>query len=66
MRLVFTALMAAVSVAALASPAQAKLGQRYPSELKVIDDPVTGRKIHMLTSGAISESKLYPTDQQWA
>jgi oligogalacturonide lyase len=58
--------MAAASMAALAGPAHAKLGQRYPSEMKVITDPVTGRKLNMMTNGTISESKLYPTDQQWA
>jgi oligogalacturonide lyase len=66
MRLVLAALLAAASMTALAGPAHATLGQRYPSEMKVITDPVTGRKLNMMTTGEISESKLYPTDQQWA
>ena len=66
MRLILTALLAAASITAMASPADAKLGQRYKSEMKIINDPVTGRKLHLMTNGAVSESKLYPTDQQWA
>lgn len=66
MRLILTALMAAASLTALAGPAHATLGQRYPSQMKVITDPITGRKLNMMTNGAVSESKLYQTDQQWA
>lgn len=60
------ALLAAASMATLATGAQAELGKRYPRELKVIKDPVTGRSLRLLTNGAVSDSKLYPTDQQWA
>ena len=63
---IILALLAAASISAIATTADAKLGQRYPSEKRIVADPITGRPLTLLTNGAVSESKLYPTDQQWA
>src|SRR5688572_30001041 len=55
------ALLSAVSV-----PAQAQVGKRLPSEKSLIVDRVTGRPLTLLTSGANSDAKIYPTHPQWA
>lgn len=43
----------------------AQIGQRYPSEKKVITDPVTGTKLTFLTSSQANDSKIYQTHPQW-
>ncbi len=50
---------------ALALPASAQLGQRFPSERKVVPDPVTGVPLTFLTSTPAGDSKIYPTHPQW-
>ena len=57
----FIALLSAVFV-----PAQAQVGKRFPSEKSSIVDRVTGRPLTLLTSGANSDAKIYPTHPQWA
>ena len=44
---------------------QAYIGQRFPSERKVITDPVTGVKLTFLTSTPAGDSKIYQTHNQW-
>ena len=44
----------------------AQTGRVFPSEIKRIKDSRTGRQLTVLTNGTINDSKLYPTDQQWA
>ncbi|HVZ29756.1 MAG TPA: oligogalacturonate lyase family protein [Asticcacaulis sp.] len=63
MRAVITA---SILMAVIALPAAATVGQRYPSERKIVPDAITGRPLTLLTDGKHSDSKLYPTDQQWA
>lgn len=46
-------------------PLVAKLGERFPSEKKVIPDPVTGVPLTFLTTASAGESKIYPTHRQW-
>ncbi len=46
-------------------PAQAQIGKRFPSERKVIKDPVTGVPLTFLTSTPTGDSKIYPTHNQW-
>ncbi len=46
------------------SPSFAQLGQRFPSERKVVPDPVTGVPLIFLTSQG-GDSKIYPTHAQW-
>lgn len=50
---------------ALNVPAAAQLGHRFPSEKKVVIDPVTGVPLTFLTSTPAGDSKIYPTHPQW-
>ena len=47
------------------SAAQAQIGTRFPSERKVVKDPVTGAMLTFLTSAPRGDSKIYPTHPQW-
>lgn len=42
-----------------------QVGTRFPSEKKIVKDPVTGMKLHFLTSKPHGDSKIYPTHPQW-
>ncbi|MFV5695253.1 hypothetical protein ACM55G_07430 [Flavobacterium sp. LB3P122] len=43
----------------------AQIGTRFPSEKKIVKDPVTGQKLIFLTTKSIGDSKTYPTHPQW-
>jgi oligogalacturonide lyase len=43
----------------------AQIGKRFPSERKVIKDPVTGTMLTFLTSTPNGDSKIYQTHNQW-
>ena len=43
----------------------AQIGRRFPSERKVVTDPVTGTALTFLTSTPQGDSKIYPTHAQW-
>ncbi len=58
------ALVASVFVS-LFPPVQAQIGTRFPSEKKVIPDPVTGVPLSFLTSKSAGDSKIYQTHHQW-
>ena len=45
--------------------ASAQIGKRFPSERKVVKDPVTGTLLTFLTSKPHGDSKIYPTHPQW-
>ncbi len=45
--------------------AYAQIGTRFPSERKVIKDPVTGATLIFLTSTPVGDSKIYQTHNQW-
>ncbi|MDP2890037.1 MAG: hypothetical protein Q8P34_13870 [Bacteroidota bacterium] len=47
------------------SPVQAQIGHRFPSERKVVKDPVTGTQLTFLTSNPAGDSKIYQTHNQW-
>jgi oligogalacturonide lyase len=48
-------------------PMSAQIGRRFPSEKKVIPDPVTGIPLTFLTTQpGMGDSKIYPTHQQWS
>jgi len=50
----------------LSAPAAfSQIGKRFPSERKVIMDPVTGARLVFLTSKPAGDSKIYPTHNQW-
>jgi oligogalacturonide lyase len=41
------------------------MGRRWPSEKKIVPDPVTGVPLTFLTSDPGGDSKIYQTHQQW-
>lgn len=49
----------------LSSSIDAQIGKRFPSERKVIKDPVTGIKLIFLTSKPAGDGKIYQTHNQW-
>jgi oligogalacturonide lyase len=51
--------------AGLALTATAQIGTRFPSERKIVPDPVTGVPLTFLTSKPAGDSKIYPTHPQW-
>jgi oligogalacturonide lyase len=50
-----------------ASAAFAQMGRTWPSEKKIVPDPVTGLPLEFLTStdGGYSQEKIYQTHRQW-
>jgi oligogalacturonide lyase len=49
----------------LAATAAAQIGTRFPSEKKIVPDPVTGVPLTFLTSTPAGDSKIYQTHHQW-
>ncbi|MBV8034591.1 MAG: hypothetical protein JOY88_05925 [Pelomonas sp.] len=47
------------------APAWAQIGQRFPSEKRVVPDPVTGTPLTFLTTQPRGDSKIYPSHPQW-
>lgn len=43
----------------------AQIGKRFPSEKKIVKDPVTGVMLTFLTSTANGDAKIYQTHNQW-
>lgn len=54
-----------LSLSLLPASALAGIGDTFPSERKLIKDPVTGVDIAFLTSRPVGDSKIYPTHPQW-
>ncbi len=46
-------------------PLEAQIGTRFPSERKVVQDPVTGVDLIFLTSASAGDHKIYQTHNQW-
>jgi oligogalacturonide lyase len=44
---------------------QAQIGKQFPSEKKIVKDPVTGTMLTFLTSTQSGDSKIYQTHNQW-
>ena len=44
---------------------EAQIGRRFPSEKKIVKDPVTGTMLTFLTSTPTGDSKIYQTHNQW-
>ncbi len=61
-RLVVTLLLSSLLLPAIGS---AQIGRRFPSEKKVVPDPVTGVPLTFLTSQPAGDSKIYQTHPQW-
>src|SRR6266496_6299888 len=49
----------------LPATANAQIGKRFPSEKKIIKDPVTGTMLTFLTSTQNGDAKIYQTHNQW-
>ena len=49
----------------LSLQATAQIGTRFPSEKKIVKDPVTGTTLTFLTSKPSGDSKIYQTHNQW-
>jgi len=47
------------------APVWAQIGQRFPSEKRVVNDPVTGTPLTFLTTQPHGDSKIYPSHPQW-
>ncbi|MFN8239767.1 MAG: hypothetical protein U0X39_03340 [Bacteroidales bacterium] len=46
-------------------PSSGQIGTRFPSERKVISDPMTGARLVFLTTKPAGDSKIYQTHSQW-
>lgn len=55
----------AFAISLLLPAAHAQIGKRFPSERKIVPDPVTGVPLTFLTSTPQGDSKIYPTHPQW-
>ena len=42
-----------------------QIGTRFPSEKKIVTDPITGTMLTFLTSKPVGDSKIYQTHSQW-
>jgi oligogalacturonide lyase len=49
----------------ISTVATGQIGTRFPSEKKVIKDPLTGTELTFLTSKSAGDSKIYQTHNQW-
>jgi oligogalacturonide lyase len=49
----------------LTTSAYSQIGTRFPSERKVVKDPITGTMLTFLTSTPAGDSKIYQTHNQW-
>src|SRR5574344_796409 len=54
-------LLAMVSVLSV----KAQIGTRFPSEKRVVKDPITDVELLFLTSTPAGDRKIYPTHNQW-
>jgi oligogalacturonide lyase len=59
-----TALILLFHIAAVV-PAFGQMGIRFPSERRIVPDPVTGVPLTFLTTTPVGDSKIYPTHPQW-
>ncbi|MFC5462663.1 hypothetical protein [Massilia niabensis] len=62
---VILTLCAALLCSLPCADASAQIGKRFPSERKLVKDPVTGTVLTFLTSKPHGDSKIYPTHPQW-
>lgn len=64
MKIISTIAIAAL-FASISFSSKAQIGKRFPSERKVVKDPVTGTMLTFLTSTPVGDSKIYQTHNQW-
>lgn len=58
--IVFLLLLLLLSIAS-----EAQIGKRFPSERRLVKDPVTGTMLTFVTSKPFGDSKIYQTHTQW-
>lgn len=61
----FPAVVVLLAALMASSPVCAQIGKRFPSERKVVKDPVTGTMLTFLTSTPTGDAKIYQTHNQW-
>jgi oligogalacturonide lyase len=61
----YMVITAALALVFTCFSAHAQIGKRFPSERKVVKDPVTGTMLTFLTSTPAGDSKIYQTHNQW-
>ena len=64
-RLGLRALFTLATALLLSTSTLAQIGQRFPSERRVVPDPVTGIPLVFLTTAPRGDSKIYPSHPQW-
>ena len=62
---IFALLAVAIASFCIPDSVQAQIGRRFPSEKKIVKDPVTGVQLTFLTSTPAGDSKIYQTHNQW-
>ena len=58
-------IFAVIFVLCFFSTLDAQIGRRFPSEKKIVKDPITGTMLTFLTSTPAGDSKIYQTHNQW-
>lgn len=58
-------LIVGIMIVLICLPTHAQIGTRFPSERKIVTDPVTGIELIFLTSKPAGDSKIYQTHNQW-
>ena len=58
-------ILQAASLICISVSVSAQIGTRFPSEKKIVKDPVTGTELTFLTSTPSGDSKIYQTHNQW-
>jgi oligogalacturonide lyase len=49
----------------LMNDVHSQIGKSFPSQRKVVKDPITGTPLTFLTSDSSGDSKIYQTHNQW-
>jgi len=65
MKIIIKSTIAILVLLLITSELKAQIGKRFPSEKKIVTDPITGVKLIFLTSKPFGDSKIYPTHNQW-
>ena len=61
----FKVIVTTLALFVICGSGYSQIGKRFPSERKVVKDPVTGTMLTFLTSTPTGDSKIYQTHNQW-
>src|SRR6187200_2836795 len=64
-RIFLVSILAGLISLASVTDVAGQIGKRFPSEKKIVKDPVTGTMLSFLTSTQTGDSKIYQTHTQW-